>query len=50
LLCNGRYQETSQGKIHFFTNLQPGVYRIEAYLKDKFRYRPWIYTNPIWIN
>ena len=49
LLHNGRYQETSQGKSHYFTNLQPGVYRVEAYLKDKFRYRPWIYTNPIWI-
>jgi hypothetical protein len=50
LLHNGRYREASQGKSHFFTNLQPGVYRVEAYLKDKFRYRPWIYTNPIWIN
>jgi hypothetical protein len=50
LLHNGRYLEASQGKSHFFTNLQPGVYRIEAYLKDKYRYRPWIYTNPIWIN
>ncbi len=50
LLHNGRYQEVSQGKSHFFTDLQPGVYRVEAYLKDKYRYRPWIYTNPIWIN
>lgn len=50
LLHNGRYLEASQGKSHFFTNLQPGVYRVEAYLKDKYRYRPWIYTNSIWIN
>jgi hypothetical protein len=49
LLHNGRHLETSQGTDHFFTNLRPGVYRVEAYLKDKFRYRPWIYSNPIWI-
>ncbi len=50
LLHNGRSLVTSQGKTHSFTSLQPGVYRVEAYLKDKYRYRPWIYTNPIWIN
>jgi hypothetical protein len=26
---------------------EPGVYRIEVYLKKLFRYRPWIFSNHI---
>jgi hypothetical protein len=28
---------------------QPGVYRVEAFLKSMGRYRPWIFSNPIFV-
>lgn len=49
LMSNGYPMKVSQGKQHFFNRIEPGIYRIEAYLKDKCRFRPWIYTNSIWV-
>lgn len=29
---------------------EPGVYRLEVYLKKAGKYRPWIFSNPIFVN
>ena len=29
---------------------EPGVYRVEVFLKSAWKYRPWIFSNPIFIN
>jgi len=29
---------------------EPGVYRVEVYLKAACKYRPWIFSNPIFVN
>lgn len=28
---------------------EPGIYRVEAYLRRAFRYRPWIFSNPVYV-
>jgi hypothetical protein len=28
---------------------EPGVYRVEAYLRVLGKYRPWIFSNPIYV-
>ncbi len=49
LLANGRRTRVSTGKQHCFTRIEPGIYRIEAYLKYRYRSHPWIYSNSIWV-
>jgi len=49
LIANGHRMKVSMGKQHRFTRIEPGIYRIEAHLKDKHRFHPWIYSNPIWV-
>ena len=51
LVRNGRVIYTGSGnKLHFLVQ-QPGVYRLEVFYKTLLgRPRPWIYSNPIFIN
>ncbi|MBP7231751.1 MAG: hypothetical protein KBA28_07445 [Syntrophaceae bacterium] len=28
---------------------EPGIYRVEAYLKSFGRFRPWLFSNPIFV-
>lgn len=32
-----------------YTPKEPGAYRVEAWLKLDGEYRPWIYSNPIYV-
>jgi hypothetical protein len=29
--------------------IEPGVYRVEAFLRVYGKYRPWIFSNPIFV-
>lgn len=49
LIKNGEEYRSSYGREHFFRELGPGVYRIEAYHRHRCTYRPWIFSNPIWV-
>ena len=49
IIRNGQECSTSVTQ-HLSTLIEaPGVYRIEAYLKAFGKYRPWIYSNPIFV-
>lgn len=41
-------EEVRKASLNIDVN-KPGVYRVEAYRKTVFGYKPWIYSNPIWI-
>jgi len=28
---------------------EPGIYRVEAYVRKAFKYRPWIFSNPVYV-
>ncbi len=49
LLRNGIEVESSRGRQHVFYDLEPGVYRVEVYHRHLLGYRPWIFSNAIWI-
>ncbi|MDD2585296.1 MAG: CehA/McbA family metallohydrolase [Syntrophomonadaceae bacterium] len=49
LIKNGVPWKESLGTVHKFTNIQSGVYRVEAYHRYGFGSRPWIFSNPIWV-
>lgn len=49
LLRNGKIIRTSRGRKHAFYDMRPGVYRVESYHRNLFGYRPWIFSNSIWI-
>ncbi len=49
LIKNGKTKQLSFGKRHIFADIDPGVYRIEAYHRHLFGYRPWIFSNSIWV-
>jgi hypothetical protein len=50
LLRHGEEVATSEGKSEFeFTVTEPGAYRLEAWLKLDGEYRPWIFSNPIYV-
>ncbi|KUG03553.1 hypothetical protein ASZ90_018986 [hydrocarbon metagenome] len=49
LLKNGKVIQSSSGKRHIFSHIDPGVYRIEAYHRHFLGYRPWIFSNSIWV-
>ncbi|NLO20539.1 MAG: CehA/McbA family metallohydrolase [Syntrophomonadaceae bacterium] len=49
LLRNGKKIRSSRGRQHVFYNLEPGVYRVEAYHRHLLGYRPWVFSNSIWI-
>lgn len=50
LIRNGKLFHEATGKEFFLTLHDCGVYRIEADLKAFGRYRPWIFSNPIYVN
>lgn len=49
LLRNGAVYAVNSGSNHVFTDLPPGVYRVEARLKRFIYQRAWIFSNPIWL-
>jgi hypothetical protein len=50
LLRHGTEVATSEAKTEFeFLLTEPGVYRLEAFLKLDDEHRPWIYANPIYV-
>jgi hypothetical protein len=49
LIYNGAaVAESSKKYLHFDVD-KPGVYRVEVLQKGFFGYKPWIYSNPIWV-
>ncbi len=49
MIKNGKEWQVSSGKSHIFSNIDPGVYRIEVYHRYLLGYRPWIFSNSIWV-
>ena len=49
LIRNGSLFHQTTGKELSLTLREPGIYRIEADLKVFGRYRPWIFSNPIYV-
>lgn len=49
LIKNGLLIEETVGEKLSYMVRNPGVYRIEAYLKAFGRYRPWVFGNPIYV-
>lgn len=49
LLKDGTIFQTSTGRYHSFPDLKPGVYRVEAEHRHFLGYRPWIFSNSIWV-
>ncbi len=50
LLRHGREVAKSDGSAEFeYAVPEPGVYRLEAWLKLDGEHRPWIYSNPIYV-
>jgi hypothetical protein len=49
LVRNGSSFHQTTGKELAITLREPGIYRIEAYLNVLGRYRPWIFSNPIYV-
>ncbi len=50
LLRRGREVATSQGRAELeFAVTEPGAYRLEAWLELDGEYRPWIYSNPVYV-
>ncbi len=50
LLRHGIEVATSTGKTNFtYAVKEPGVYRLEAWLKLDDEWRPWIFSNPIYV-
>lgn len=45
-----RYSVSRAKKMHIFTDLQPGVYRVEVWHRVRGFPRAWIYSNPIWVS
>ena len=46
---NGLMFQETVGKELSITLRDAGIYRIEAYLKAFGLYRPWIFSNPIYV-
>jgi hypothetical protein len=50
LVRNGRVIREEYSRTHIERDADlPGVYRLEADQKVRGRWRPWIYSNPIWV-
>ncbi|MFM7151956.1 MAG: hypothetical protein ACKO23_19180 [Gemmataceae bacterium] len=50
LMRNGEEVERREGQNDFAHEIpQPGVYRLETWLKIDGEYRPWILSNPIYV-
>lgn len=49
LIKDGLPIATSEGTAHVFKIIEPGIYRTEVYFRHKYRLRPWIFSNSIWV-
>jgi len=49
LIKNGTPWQKSRGRKHTFSGIGKGVYRVEAFHRHLLKYRPWIYSNSIWV-
>jgi hypothetical protein len=49
ILRNGSLVTKEKNKTIILPVIEPGVYRIEAFLKAYGKYRPWIFSNPIFV-
>lgn len=49
ILCNGVEWKTVYADRLEAPIEEPGIYRVEAFLKSTWKYRPWIYSNPIFV-
>jgi hypothetical protein len=50
VIRNGRIWKTATGKEFQSSIDEPGVYRVEVFLKSAWKYRPWIFSNPIFVD
>jgi len=51
LICNGRHVKTWRGRDNLtYITTEPGVYRVEAYLRARGLRRGWIFSNPIYVH
>jgi hypothetical protein len=50
LFHDGAMVKSSESRVLDFEPRSPGVYRIEAWLEIDGEQRPWIYSNPIYVN
>jgi hypothetical protein len=46
---DGEIWHESWGQQHVMDNVTRGAYRVEVYIRHWLKYRPWIFTNPIWV-
>ena len=50
VLQYGREVARSEGKSEFeFTPTEPGAYRLEAWLHLDGEWRPWVFSNPVYV-
>jgi hypothetical protein len=49
LLENGQQVARVRGRELTYEVTQPGVYRVEAYRRFRFKRRGWVFTNPIYV-
>jgi hypothetical protein len=50
LLRHGKEVARAEGKSDFeFTPTEPGAYRLEAWLKLDGEWRPWVFSNPVYV-
>jgi hypothetical protein len=49
LYKDGKLAAENEGREHLFKELDRGIYRVEAYLRYRCKYRPWIFSNSIWV-
>lgn len=49
IIKNGKIRYVSYGSNHLFTNITAGVYRVESDIRYFLKYRPWIFSNSIWV-
>ena len=49
LIKNGALFRETVGKELTCGIDEPGIYRVEVYLRKAFKYRPWIFSNPIYV-
>ena len=49
LLRDGRVVAQARGRRLSYQTRQPGVFRVEAYRRYRFRSRGWVFTNPIYV-
>jgi hypothetical protein len=49
LIKDGELIQEEVGREMIFGIDEPGIYRVEAYHRNFIKYRPWIFSNPIYV-